>query len=186
MKKIISHIVGCALLVSLGMSSAFAQQTVISGEQQEACRVEVSNVISQKEKDLEGRLNGFLTSYKLSPLDMIVRSKQSISVFDDELAALCQTYESKQATNGAVGQACDNRIAPICATLAADSVEKMKDSTKQALFISTGRQRLFYMAQDINMVSKALNGQSRVLILVDELLKTVAQKINYFTDKVIR
>lgn len=186
MKKILLHTVGILLMIQLGLLYTSAQERLVTPAEQEACRVEVNTLIAQKEKDLESRLNGFLTSYKLSPLDMIVRSKQSLSVFDDELAVLCSSYATKQASGGTVGKACDNRIEPICTSIAEDSKKRMKVATKEALYVSTGRQRLFYMAQDINMLSKAINGQTRVLTVVDDLLRTIAQKINYFTDKIVR
>ena len=185
MKRYISFLAVTILAVA-GIFTSSAQESLVSPEQQEACRVESANAIYQKEQDIQNRLNGFLTSYTLPPLEVIVRSKQALGVFESDLAAICQSYGQRKATDGVVGQACDNRIIGICNDAIETSKERMKVATKEALYISSGRQRLFYMAQDINRVSKAVNAQSRALIVVDDLLRTVAQKINYFTDKVLK
>ncbi len=185
MKRYISCLI-VTILTSTAVLSVSAQESLVSPQQQEACRIESTNAVSQKEQDLQNRLNGFLTSYTLPPLEVIVRSKQALTVFESDLDALCQSYGQRQATDGTVGQACDNRIIGICNEAIATSKERMKVSTKEALYVSSGRQRLFYMAQDINRVSKAINAQSRALVIVDDLLRTVAQKINYFTDKVLK
>lgn len=126
----------------------------------------IDATICRKEEDYYNRVVAFSRDYRLPPLEHIIRYKQSLDLYDEELASYCDTLNAINEQGA-------------CRDTAGESVQRMEVVLRGMVLQYSEYQRTYFFTNQLEQVANAMERITRTFQDITTMVAKIKSKLDY-------